>query len=324
MTRSKILTRLCALMLCMAQPGVARATEGGQFYGPIGGVDQRAALIPQPGTYGLFQYVHSRSTEYVGPDDKTHPGIPDFKLDFDMPNLSILHVWDRTLWGGNVASILSVSYARSCAAMGAGEVCESSVFDTYVEPLYWGRHLGLKGARPPSSDPATWQLPYGLSLGVGLAFMVPTGSYEVGRITQTSGNALITIPHVDFTYVTGKGTEFSGRISYNISQKNDDAGYKNGDVIGGDFSISQYFGLWQIGPSLTLARQLEDDKSDDPLIAASMLDGNRMTLVQPGLVFTRYFPQKNLVTSLKLVTDLYDENRTKTDYGFVLRVGFKF
>ncbi|MDY6859521.1 MAG: transporter [Pseudomonadota bacterium] len=316
----------CALIAGTGQ--IANASEGGQFYGPIGGVDQRAALVPGPGLYGVLQYVNVRAPQLSGLDDKKSPYVNDFDLKVGLMNGTVLKVWDRELWGGRWGSIISTSFSDNTTEINGVGDSVMDIHDTYFEPVLWGKYMGLAGAKPPSSDPSTWTAPYGLHIAGGLAFNLPTGDYDESRNSQTGSNTTIIIPHVDMTYQTGpwwgNGTEFSARLSYQISTKNNDTGFQNGDIIGLDASISQRFGLWQIGPSLTVAQQVTDDESDDPLVEASFQNGNRMVLVQPGLVVTRYFPKQHVAASFKVVTDSYTENRIKLDRGFIFRVGFKF
>ncbi|MBB4021708.1 MULTISPECIES: SphA family protein [Actibacterium] len=316
----------CALIAGTGQ--IVHATEGGQFYGPIGGVDQRASLIPPPGTYGRLRYVTVSAPQLSGLDDEPSPYVDEFDLTVTLYNFSLIKVWDRELFGGRWASIWSSSFSNNELSTNGSGDSTFAFHDSYFEPIFWGKYLGLKGAKPPSADPSTWTMRYGLSISAGLAFNLPTGNYDADRNSQTSSNTTIIIPHVDMTYQTGPwwadGTEFSARLSYNISTKNDDTGYQSGDVIGLDASVSQRFGNWQIGPSLTVAKQITDDDSENPLVKASFQNGNKFTLVQPGIVFTRSFPKKRMAASFKVVTDAYVENRIDVDYGFIAAIGFTF
>ncbi|PZQ45790.1 MAG: hypothetical protein DI556_22010 [Rhodovulum sulfidophilum] len=321
-------SRLAALTLAAALVGAvaetADATEGGLFYGPVGGSDIRAALVGQPGAlYGFGIGVSSDSSKFARNVGEPNEVIEGWGLTSQFLGGGLAYVWPTQVLGGSVMSTVASLYGRTCVEMYDIKDCNRGMYETYTDLFYWSRHVGLAGATPGPEGSTPYPLQYGLTVALGMAVVFPTGKYDSDRLANIGGNTLIYVPNVAFTYQTGPwwldGTELSGRIFYNIPTENDATKYQNGHVIAGDFALSQRYDRWQFGPLLTVAQQLTNDKIDGRVVGK----GNKLEQRAAGFVVNYDIPDKGMAITAKYLHDFKNENRLYID-TFIVRVGFTF
>lgn len=307
--------------------GAVFATEGGQFAGPVGGSDIRSAYLPPfEGWYAATFAGMSRGHKYTGTDGQSSPAAPNGRISLNYAGAALMYRYPGTYWGGSLASTVSL-YQSWNVYMRIGETtdhAESQMGDMYTDLLAWSRHLGAFGAKPGAQGSTPYPLPYGLTVMPALSLVAPIGSYDVDRFANVGRNTWVYAPNVSLTYLTGPdlsfgdGTELSARFYYQVSRKNSDSGYRNGDVAVMDWAVSQRWGHWQAGLTGTIAKQY----SDDQLHGEDVPGGNRMYVSSAGPLVNYEIPGTSAFVKFKAIYPLHEVNRMSYRFA-LLQLGFK-
>lgn len=299
---------------------VASATEGGRFAGPIGGSDIRSALLPPAGWYGggfVFAFDGDGYRDAGGNRTLT-PDIREFKG--TSTGVALLRVWPAELWGGRIATSLSLPRSESCLQVGERRECARGFSDVYSDLLIWSRRFGHLDGTPPDAK----QPDRGLSTAAALSAIFPTGKYKVERLISTSSNTYVFIPSVAATYLTEPrwldGTEFSAKLYYDVFSRNGKTRYRAGRTWVLDAAVSERYGTWQFGVAMAFAKQVSDDDRDGVQIQPN---GNRMVGARVGGVVSKTFPSLKSSVTVKVMHEVHSINRIASD-TFVVRYGMAF
>jgi hypothetical protein len=249
--------------------GPACATEGGVFGGPVGGTDIRTAYLPpKPGLYIGAVAVIGTARELMDPDGEKSPILNPASYRAINQAIGLVFIYPFKPLGFIVASTFQggISEQRQTLTIpGAGFRKGTSVgaADSYTDLIYVSRHLGGRGANLNA------HLPYGLTIGGGLALELPVGTVRVPNIPSPGKNIFITIPNASFTYLTGPrfsigdGTEISARFFYEILKRDGITKVKSGNLVDLDWAVSERFKSVQFGVAGAFASQIAPDRLED-------------------------------------------------------------
>jgi hypothetical protein len=298
----------------------ATASEGGYVAGPLGGSDLRAALAPPPGTYLLFMPLAGNVVDLRDRDGNKSP--LGFSGSTVGAGAGLYHVFEDTVAGGRIGLGITGAAARICvrvAALNRSE-CQTDFADTYIE-AFWSRPIGELGVPGPAADdPRRQYIPYGLTLGISLGAVLPTGAYSPENLAAIGLNTRVLVPSVAATWISppwlADGTEFSARIFYNIHDRNDSTGYQAGDMVVVDWALTERIGRFQLGPAGTYANQVRDDRQNGQNLG-------RTEVVSVGGVIATGLPEFGMFIAFKALTDVEAQYRVRVDRA-ILRIGMRF
>lgn len=250
------------LVLSVYSCSASRAAEAIRPAGPIGGTDTQQALLPPPGIYGATVAVPVDLFKYSTPSGS----IPASGHGLDA-GVGLLWVYSLRVFGGSLASSISLGYAHSCFQFeGQANGCsKGGLSDTYVDVLMWSWFFPSRAVTEPES--LIDRIPYGLAVQIGLGMVVPTGTYDVNRRPNNGANFFDFAPNIALTYdvntllgtAFGDATEFSMRAWLNNYTENHATHYQTGRLFNVDFSITQRMNRWQYGIWGAAFKQIEDD-----------------------------------------------------------------
>lgn len=298
----------------------AIASEGGFVAGPLGGSDLRAALAPPPGTYLLLMPLGGNAADFRdGNGNKSPLGFSGSTVG---AGAGLYHVFEDTVAGGRFGLGVTGAAAKVCLRVSAlnRSQCQTDFADTYVE-AFWSRpigELGISGAA--ADDPRRQYIPYGLTLGMSLGAVLPTGAYSPENLANVGSNTAVLVPSLAATWISppwlADGTEVSSRIFYNIHDRNDTTGYQAGDMLVVDWAVTERVGRFQFGPAGTYATQIRDDRQNGKNMGSTEV----MSL---GGVIAADLPEFGMFVAFKALTDVVAQYRLRVDRG-ILRIGIRF
>lgn len=158
-----------------------------------------------------------------------------------------------------------------------------------------------------------------------LALYAPTGSYEVGRLSNTGKNFWTAEPTVGLMYF-GKqnGIEASLFTGVDFNRENPATQYKSGTQFHLDGTLSQHFpwqgGLAGLGLTGYFYRQVTDDSGPGASLGAFR---GQTTGIGPVASFVTKLGGHDLIAELKWLHELDVQNRLKGDFVW-LKVLYKF
>lgn len=154
--------------------------------------------------------------------------IENISVDAVFDVIEPTYVFPKKLFGATQAIVLTqplVWIKQSGGIIGTDLEPSDSRFapgDTIIAPLYLG-----------------WQKEK-LSYSATVAIFIPTATYEIDRVVNTSRNYWTIDPEFGITYFNpNTGWEFSGALGYSINTKNKDTDYKSGDVLHFDYAVGK-------------------------------------------------------------------------------------
>ncbi len=298
----------------------AHASEGGFVAGPLGGSDLRAALSPPPGTYLLIMPLAGNVVDLRDRDGNKSP------LDFSGSSVgagaALYHVFEDMVAGGRFGLGVTGAVAKACIRINAlnRSQCQTNFTDTFVEG-FWSRPIGELGlSGPAADDPRRQYIPYGLTLGMSLGAMLPTGAYSPEDLAPLGSNTPVLVPSLAATWISppwlGDGTELSTRIFYNVHGRNDSTGYQAGDMLVVDWAVTERIGRFQLGPAGTYATQIQDDRQNGRNLGST-------EVVSVGGVIAVDLPELGMFVAFKALRDIEAQYRVRVDRA-ILRIGMRF
>lgn len=229
-----------------------------------------AGALPPPGVYFLNHTLVAPFTLYDKSGDKT-PVKADVFVDVPM-----------LLWNPGV-QVLGASYAAAIAQP-----------MTYVSASGGGLDRSGYGMFSTILIPGqlSWALPNDFHVSAGLAVYAPTGRAQKTVISYPNGTYLgvpnsinywALEPSVGISWLHD-GWNVSASFNYDINFKNTDSGYRSGNILVGDYSITKTIGKWTVGVSGYSVNQFTNDKSDNARVQAGINanDGNKQTKYAAG------------------------------------------
>lgn len=214
------------------------ATEGGGNGYPLGAETFMTGYLPKVGNYlvSYNQYYSASSFKNKA------PVFRDFKLETLSTTVRLIHVSDKTLFGGNWASHVFLTYADvNIKNLGGSSQHKGGLSDVIIDPFILGWHFG------------------NFHLITAVDFYLPVGHYNRNDLANAGRNYYTVEPVVDFTYLTEGGFEVSAKTMYDHNFKNNDTHYRSGDELHSDFVIGQHFGPWVLGGGGYLYKQVSGD-----------------------------------------------------------------
>ncbi|MEJ8827435.1 transporter [Variovorax humicola] len=164
-----------------------------------------------------------------------------------------------------------------------------------------------------------------LNINYRLAFYAPTGSYEVGRLSNTGKNFWTVEPIIGLIYL-GKqnGVEASLFTGIDFNRENPATQYKTGAQFHVDGTLAQHFpwqgGLAGVGLTGYFYRQVTDDSGPGASLGAFR---GQTTGLGPVASFVTKLGGHDVIAELKWLHEFEVQNRLKGDYVW-LKVVYKF
>ena len=241
---------LAALTLGFA--GSAPATEGGGTTAAAGAEGFLAGALPPPGTYGLVYATHYQASRVN--DNDGHSAVPGFKVKADVVVSRLVHMTSTTLLGGQLGYYGVLPLVKLNVKAAGMSDSRTGAGDIEAAPL-----LAWHGPQ--------WHT------GAALALVLPTGSYDAGRMANPGNNITTIRPVFVASYLTESGLDVSTKLSYSINRKNSDTNYQSGQYLHADFNVGTRVAPgWQVGLQGYLIHQTTDDKVNGVKVGP---DGNR-------------------------------------------------
>jgi hypothetical protein len=158
-----------------------------------------------------------------------------------------------------------------------------------------------------------------------VGFYAPTGSYEVGRLANTSKNFWTVEPVLGLMYLGQKnGIEASAFIGFDFNGENDATNYKSGTQFHVDGTLAQHFPLWGglggAGVTGAYYQQLAGDSGTGANLGAFK---GRTVGIGPVLSYTAKIGGHDNVFELKWLHEVETQNRLQGDIAWLKWV-FKF
>ncbi|WP_315836317.1 SphA family protein [Bradyrhizobium prioriisuperbiae] len=319
--------RVAALGLLVAYAAGGRvpatAAEALTLPGVIGSGDFRQALLPAPGLYGALSMFGANVDKYhLSTSTETQMSGSQFA-----GGAALAYVYDAEVFGGRIASTLSVSAQELCIKVTGPTQCVQGLRDMYSDLLLWSRLFpSAHFAAQPKDLP---QIPYGLAVQFGLGTVFPTGAYSAQRSVNNSGHVFDVTPNMALTYTVpsifggmlGRATEISARTFYNTYSRNDATGYHNGNVVNINFAVSERFDSYQVGLVGLYVAQLNDDTRNGIRVPP---DGRRAELLAlgPAVSYTFKVDEHPFTVTVKSLISVYGAYQTGGE-TFSIRLGTK-
>lgn len=320
------------LVVCVAgRPTVVGAAEALTLPGVIGSGDFRQALLPAPGLYGALSMFGANVDKYhLSPSTETQMSGSQFA-----GGAALAYVYDAEVFGGRIASTLSVSAQQLCIKTTGPTQCVQGLRDMYSDLLLWSRLFPSAhvAAQPKDQFKDQFkdqpQIPYGLAVQFGIGTVFPTGAYSAQRSVNNSGHVFDLAPNMALTYTVpsifggllGRATEISARTFYNTYSRNDATGYHNGNVVNINFAVSERFDTYQVGLVGLYLAQINDDTRYAIRVPP---DGRRAELLALGPAISHTFKvdDRLFTVTVKSLISVFGAYQTGGE-TFSIRLGTK-
>lgn len=310
-----ILVMSSCLLVAAAQAG-----EGITNPTPVGGTDLNQALLPPTGLYGGVAALPpvNGGPHYNNEFGQNNPFAEDIHIHVFAAAAGALYVYPWEVFGGRIGTSIQIPFYTLELAPNAVHgfaTNRSGLSDIYSDAFYWSKNVGLFGATPGSSE----HIVYGLTVAGGFAFKAPTGVYVATNSFSTGSNLWLMTPNVALTYNTGPNwslgdsTQVSARLFATFPLQNSATGYRSGDVLDVDWSVSQKFGDWQAGVAGFVTYQYTADVGTNKVSglacpSAACIDGNRFGEFGLGPVVEYHVPGTPVSIKAKFTHDLWAKN----------------
>ena len=297
---------VACILLSAAQ--AARAAETVIPVTPPGATDVDQAFLPPPGLYGAAVLIpFNQNYHAYDTAGNRIPAPADLRVRLQLYVPAAIYVYPFQLFGGSIAStfvqpVEDLHYSIGSFASGSA----FGLADAYSDLFYWTKNVGLAGA---SEGPIP--LWYGLSVGGGLAFIIPDGEYNTRRALNPSGHFWVIDPNVAATYNTGPhlsfgdNTQVSSRVFYGIATENPKTRYQSGQVFDVDYSVTEQFGSLRVGAAGYYQTQVTNDRTRDGVTPP---DGNKFSQAAAGPIVEYFIPRYNMLLKAKYQFTFYHKN----------------
>jgi len=210
------------LALAVMSPSVF---AGGSNVYPNGAEGFWTGAVPPPGMYYINYDLWYSSHKFAGNNDDeiTAGPLGPFKTDVLAQVSRFLYVSKHQVLGGQWGAHIFIVYQDVNTRTALGKSHVSNLGDTIIDPFV-----------------LSWHWP-NFHMATGVDIFLPTGSFEAGRVANTSANVFVFEPIVAVTWNTPlKGFNASAKFMYDIPTKNDDfknpfTGAKGGLLPGQEF-----------------------------------------------------------------------------------------
>ena len=161
------------------------------------------------------------------------------------------------------------------------------------------------------------------NVNMRLGFYAPTGSYETGRLANTSKNFWTIEPAVGFVYFGQKnGREASLYIGADFNQENSDTNYKSGTQVHADGTLAQHFPLWGgvAGAGITgyWYRQVKGDSGSGATLGSFKARANG---IGPVASYITKLNGREVITEFKWINEFGNQNRVEGDIVWLKIMG---
>jgi len=246
----------CAVMF---SAGGAHAAEGGGGVYGLGFISPQAGLMPEPGTYGNYNFYAYQGDATANVAASTQIPIPgtDLKAQLGVAGtlkvevkhsyahiFQLTHVFNGNLLGGNPGLSLTVPYVDTdLDVSGSGVLTLTGPGGaSYSTPV----GLSLSESKSGLGDVImTGMLGWhdGLIHTMGMFNVyAPTGDYDKTRAVNPGRNHWAYEPMLGVTFLNpDTGLELSGAAGVTFNQKNSDTDYKSGNEFHLDLAGIQHF-----------------------------------------------------------------------------------
>lgn len=304
---------LCAMFSSL--PLIAIAGESGSSHSLPGSTATLIDMPPSaPGSFLKAMYLN-----YNGDASAITPTAAGLVADLDVSINTFVfgggHTFDKTIFGGahyTVAAFLPYSWidlsgevqlqngpvSRSTSVNGLG--------DLTIVPIMLAWKTG------------EWQI------DTMLPIFVPTGSYELGRLGNTSLNYWTYDPNVGVAFNGKSGLNAMFRAGYSINTENPDTHYKSGSIMHFEATLEQLIpvgkGVFALGAEAFYFDQVTCDSGSGATLGCfkGMTSG-----IGPVLGYIKPMGKQALVLELKWLAELDTKNRLEGDYIWLKGV-YKF
>jgi hypothetical protein len=216
-------------VLCTAFSAATLAKEGGDQY-PNGAGGFMAGALPPAGNY-FINYAGTYGGDFQDGNGNTVNGV-EVSAVFDA--LRIVHVSEKTLFGGNMAFGAILPVVTQEIKTPGGTLDDSGTGDMTIHAFVLGWH-----------QPTLHTL-------AGIDIFLDTGSDNI------SANYKTLEPFFGVTYLND-GFEASAKLMYSMHDKNSDTNYQSGDEFHMDYNLAKHDGQWAYGVGGYYVKQLEED-----------------------------------------------------------------
>jgi hypothetical protein len=292
---------------------------------PPGATDTDQAVIPPfPGVYGLLAVSPEGGarTQYDS-TGRVVPSADALKLSSQVLAPGLAYVYPFHPFGGTVVSsfVQPVEALQFNIADGTFKDSQAGLQNAYSDLFFWTKHVSNIG-----STPGRLPLSYGLSVGLGMALVIPDGYYDRHQPLSIGSNVWVPDPNAAFTYNTGPhlsfgdNTQISARAFYGIPLENPATHYTSGTVFDVDWSATEQFGLWRFGAAGQYQTQIT---ADNPGNGIQLPDGNRYTEASIGPIIEYLVPGTIAFIKVKWLYTFYHRNYVDDQFLGII-TGIKF
>lgn len=278
------------LFIALASSQYAMALEGG-IGRPITGMQvqplngllptQEGGVLTLSSIYYNGDFERSRNIPITG----NLTGGLDYDISYNF--LNAIFVWNTSeKWGLATTVGVPVQYAHIRAYINNLEKEDSStkIGDIMFAPLMFNYHV----------SPTMHAL-------FGVSMYVPSGSYDVNKLSNAGQNTWTFVPNVAFTTIFPHvNAEVSTNIAYEFYTKNDKTNYHNGDVFRLDLLGLKRFGeLGGDGIAVGAVLGWIEQTTDDTGPLASVVGGfkGRSVGIGPILTYDKKISKKTAISA---------------------------
>lgn len=290
----RVMLVLAGAMIMAIAPA---AFAGGANVYPNGAEGFWMGAAPPPGTYyqnytlwyNAHEYKNEQGHEFGGP-------FGGFKTDVVANVHRFIYISDKRFCNANWGAHIFVPVQDVNVDTAGGNSHVTGLGDIIVDPFILAWHW-------PS-----------LHIIAGLDIYLPTGSYDSGRIANTSANTYVLEPVLAFTYMTPmKGLTTSFKFMYDFPGENEDFVHPFVPGMAGDLQYGEEFHFdysfdymvnesWKVGVGGYYYRQTTDDELEGVKIRNNK---GEVFAIGPGLEYGK----KNWLVSFRTQFEMEAENR---------------
>ena len=235
-----------AMLILLAGPGAARATENGNQHYPVGLMTASGSVMPSPGTAEFYNYNAIYSADRFN-DDQGHKLMPQFNLNVKVEASRLIYTWPAEWNGFTISSSVAVNAFDTRLDVDGAHGHAFQLADTDLAPVMvqWTNHKTMHVTVAPN-------------------FWLPTGAYKPGRVVNAGLNYASMDMEVGATWTPTKRLEI-GVDSWTgfALGANTATGYRSGNTFAADFIVGwkplKHVPQLQLGLQGDVFRQFSDD-----------------------------------------------------------------
>ena len=317
----------------------AHAVEGGVGVYALGYISPQAGLMPEPGTYGSYNFYSYKGSATANVSVAGQVSVPGtgLKLPAQLTGsvttdvnsyahlFSATHVFTEKVLGGHAGIGLLVPYiSADLDARGSGVLSLTGPGgSTFAIPLNGQASASDSGMGDiTASGLLGWHHGRVHTMAI-LNVYAPTGDYDRNRALNVGKNRWAIEPMASVTYLNeARGLEISSAAGITFNRKNPDTDYKSGDEFHLDLSVIQHFSERLYAGLTTYAYdQLTGDSG-----SGAPADGYKGRVYSWGGTFGGTIPlgqKQKLFVNARYYKESGARNRTEGD-AFFISASMKF